>query len=54
VTKSHTNESKIKAKIYADKDTNTKTFKKEDKVLLQDKTLRREHSKKLKAPWTGL
>jgi len=52
VAKSHINEAKIKAKIYADQDTNTKTFKIGDKVLLQDETLRRGHSKKLEAPWT--
>jgi len=55
VAKSHTNESKINVKLYADKDTNTKTFKTfkiGDKVLLQDKTLRRGRSKKLEAPWT--
>jgi len=32
--------------------TNTKTFKIEDKVLLQDETLRHGRSKKLEAPWT--
>jgi len=51
VAKSHINEAKIKAKIYTDKDTNTKTFKIRDKVLLKDETL--QHSKKLEAPWTG-
>jgi len=50
VAKSHINEAKIKAKIYADK--NTKTFKIGDKVLLQDKTLRHGRSKKLEASWT--
>jgi len=53
VAKSHISEAKIKAKIYADQDTNTKTFKIGDKVFLQDETLRRGRSKKLKAPWTG-
>jgi len=41
---------RIKAKIYVDKDSNTKNFKIGDKVLLQDGTLRRGHSKKLEAP----
>jgi len=53
VAKSHINEAEIKTKIYADQDTNTKTFKIGDKVLLQDETLRRGRSKKLEAPWTG-
>jgi len=53
VAKSHINEAKIKAKI-ADQDTNTKTFKIGDKVLLQDETLQRGRSNKLEAPWTGL
>jgi len=52
VAKSHINKAKIKAKIYADRDSNTKTFKIEDKVLLQDETLRRGRSKKLETPWT--
>jgi len=46
VTKSHINKTKLKAKIYADKDSNTKTFKIGNKVLLQDETLRRGHKKK--------
>jgi len=53
VAKSHISKAKIKAKIYADQDTNTKTFKIGDKVLLQDETLRRGRSKKLETPWTG-
>jgi len=53
VVKSHINEVKIKAKIYADKDNNTKTFKIGDKVLLQDEMLRRERPEKLETPWTG-
>jgi len=36
VAKSHINKTKIKVKMYADKDTNIKTFKIGDKVLLQD------------------
>jgi len=43
----------MKAKIYADQDTNTRTFKIGEKVLLKDETLRRGRSKKLEAPWTG-
>jgi len=39
--------------LYVDKDTNAKTFKIGDKILLQDETLRRGRSKKLEAPWTG-
>jgi len=39
VAKSHINEAKIKAKIYANQDSNIKTFKIGDKVLLQDETL---------------
>jgi len=53
VAKSRINEAKIKAKTYADQDTNIKTFKIGDKVLLQDETLRRGRLKKLEAPWTG-
>jgi len=53
VAKSHINEAKIKDKTYADQDTNIKTFKIGDKVLLQHETLRRGYSKKLEAPWTG-
>jgi len=53
VAKSHINEAKIKTKTYADQDTNTKTFKIGDKVLLQDETLRRGRSKKLEVRWTG-
>jgi len=53
VTKSHINEAKIKAKIYADQDTNTRIFKIGDKVLLRNETLRRGRSKELDAQWTG-
>jgi len=53
VAKSHINEAKIKAKVNADQDTNTKTFKIGDKVLLQDETLRCGRSKKLEVSWTG-
>jgi len=53
LAKAHSKEAKIKAKMYADKDVNSKTFKIGDKVLLQDETLRRGRSKKLDAQWTG-
>jgi len=52
VVKSHINEAKIKAEMYADKDTNIKTFK-IGKFYLQDEMLRRGRSKKLEAPWTS-
>jgi len=47
------NEAKIRAKTYAVKDINLKTFKIGDKILLQDETLRQGRSKKLDAQWTG-
>jgi len=53
LAKAHLNEAKIKAKMYADKDINLKTFKIDDKVFLQDETLRHGRSKKLDAQWTG-
>jgi len=60
LAKGHLHEVKIRAKTYADKNINFKTFKIGDKVLLQDGTvtstvlrLRHGRSKKLDAQWTG-
>jgi len=39
VTKLHINEAKIKAKIYADQDTNTRILGIGDKMLLRNETL---------------
>ncbi|KAL6264195.1 hypothetical protein P5V15_004276 [Pogonomyrmex californicus] len=52
LAKEHIREAKQKAKNYADKNTNTKTFKVGDKVLLHE-AVRRERLKKLEAPWIG-
>ncbi|KAL6265720.1 hypothetical protein P5V15_002522 [Pogonomyrmex californicus] len=51
LAKKHIREAKQKAKYYADKNTNTKTFRVRDKVLLHDEA-RRGRSKILEASWS--
>lgn len=53
VAKENLREEKEKAKKYCDQKAKEIYFKVGDKVLLYDETVRRRHSKKLDALWTG-